>query len=61
MSPALLRWLLCAFIARLRRDIPPLARDRILSGDIDKAARLIANHAIVRATGHDPLIDWGAA
>lgn len=43
-SPALAR-----VIARLREDVPPLDRDRYLAPDIQKAAELVSNGALVEA------------
>jgi histidine ammonia-lyase len=36
-------------LARLRRDVPPLEQDRMLSGDIEIADALIRSGAMVRA------------
>jgi len=49
-SPAL-----AAAIARLRREVEPLGADRVLSGDIASAARLVADGHLADAAGLRPL------
>jgi histidine ammonia-lyase len=45
---------LAAAMARLRADVPPLVEDRALDGDLEAAALLVRDGALVRATGVPP-------
>jgi len=48
-----------AVVARLRADVPRLEQDRFLSGDLEKAADLVAAGEIVAASGQARLLEYG--